>query len=117
MIYRYLGARSKHTSFLLLTSDFILIALIFTLISELRLLQFTRKEGEVYCVSIPKKKKINKTQKFCFQTYRVMKKTIVHSHLDTIATALDDEFETIISQWISNSYMEHMRKYLETGQF
>uniref|UniRef100_A0ABK9NGN0 Uncharacterized protein n=1 Tax=Glossina morsitans morsitans TaxID=37546 RepID=A0ABK9NGN0_GLOMM len=51
------------------------------------------------------------------QTYRVMKKTIVHSHLDTIATALDDEFETIISQWISNSYMEHMRKYLETGQF
>uniref|UniRef100_A0A1B0AU89 Uncharacterized protein n=1 Tax=Glossina palpalis gambiensis TaxID=67801 RepID=A0A1B0AU89_9MUSC len=51
------------------------------------------------------------------QTYRVMKKTIVHSHLDTIATALDDEFETIISQWISNSYMEHMRKYLETGEF
>uniref|UniRef100_A0A1A9WC99 Uncharacterized protein n=1 Tax=Glossina brevipalpis TaxID=37001 RepID=A0A1A9WC99_9MUSC len=51
------------------------------------------------------------------QTYRVMKKTIVHSHLDIIVTALDDEFETIISQWISNSCMEHMRKYLETGQF
>ncbi|XP_053952780.1 uncharacterized protein LOC128859749 [Anastrepha ludens] len=51
------------------------------------------------------------------ESYRCMKKTVIDNHFEIINNALDEEFETIVEQWISAECYENFKKYLEIGHF